>query len=461
KVNSFIANMRADLHATYDKYFQHFDDAETVASDNPDPASLCRKYLLYVNQHTQKYRKELQAVSRKLIFALHEKEGPVEYELQWLCKLVAAYQFHRVSSNLQSDACSAHIDALGPGEAILWCDWKQNLSIPMTHAQTGDQYWATARAEVSCFGAVLFLEQEAERPRKINVLLLSDIIEHTALAASQQLSILAKELRDVSSITCWFDAGPHFRTYSLLAWFQEELVRGKSLKLSVNWFVEKQGKGLVDSLFSMCNAWLQRALKHPSCNITTVKETVSTLKSQAAIDQKNDPGGPRYVVREWVSKQKPTREWVGTADASFQVTKTYSVRAESFGGTSQYVRWHNCYFSHSAARQPTVFSIEANQVAIKNREWRRGFFATPRWKRDVPERGTGNAILERHRVLETHWPENEDSFTSFEKRIARYQKNLQRARQRKHRQRQVVQEKRLSAAGESSSSDSSSDSNSS
>lgn len=211
----------------------------------------------------------------------------------------------------------------------------------------------------------------------------------------------------------------------------------------------------------MCNAWLQRALKHPSCNITTVKETVSTLKSQAAIDQKNDPGGPRYVVREWVSKQKPTHEWVGTADASFQVTKTYSVRAESFGGTSQYVRWHNCYFSHSAARQPTVFIIEASQVAIKNREWRRGFFTTPRWKRDVPERGTGNAILERHRVLETHWPENEDSFTSFEKRIARYQKNLQRARQRKHRQRQVVQEKRLSAAGESSSSDSSSDSNSS
>ena len=236
-MNSFIANMRADLHATYDKYFQHFDDAETVASDNPDPASLCRKYLLYVNQHTQKYRKELQAVSRKLIFALHEKEGPVEYELQWLCKLVAAYQFHRVSSNLQSDACSAHIDALGPGEAILWCDWKQNLSIPMTHVQTGDQYWATARAEVSCFGAVLFLGQEAERPRKINVLLLSDIIEHTALAASQQLSILAKELRDVSSITCWFDAGPHFRTYSLLAWFQEELVRGKSLKLSVNWYL--------------------------------------------------------------------------------------------------------------------------------------------------------------------------------------------------------------------------------
>ena len=69
-------------------------------------------------------------------------------------------------------------------------------------------------------------------------------------------------------------------------------------------------------------------------------------------------------------------------------------------------------------------------------------------------------ILERHSVLETHWPEHENSYTSFEKRIARYQKKLQRAKQRKHRQAQIAQEKRLSAAGESSSSDSSSDSNS-
>ena len=74
----------------------------------------------------------------------------------------------------------------------MWLDWKQNFTIPMMYMQTGDQYWATARAEISCFGAVL--------PK------------HTA----QQPNMLAKELGHVSSLVGLMLAYKYSKTYNII-----------------------------------------------------------------------------------------------------------------------------------------------------------------------------------------------------------------------------------------------------
>ena len=263
KMRTFIEQMREDLSNMYDKYFQHLDSKGGV---DAGPAELCKAYSVYLNQHTQKYRSELKAAGKKkgrdLIFDLHEKEAKYEHELRWLSQLVGAYQFHKKTAAMQADEARKQISELRKGEAVIWADWKQNLTLPICHMETGDQFWAQARAECSLLGICLYIGQESGPPRKKSILFVSDIIEHTALAAGLQLELIKADLgpmHQYKHLRFWYDCGPHYRTVEMLAFLQQDWSKKHKLPLvTCNYFVEKHGKGDVDAFFSVVNTWVQR-----------------------------------------------------------------------------------------------------------------------------------------------------------------------------------------------------------
>ena len=99
---------------------------------------------------------------------------------------------------------------LPESEVIVWYDWKQNITLPLARVQTADQFYGTARMEVTCFGALV--QRGAVTKCFVYV---TDIIEHSALFTAVILNEIRGELafRGVDRVHFWSDCGPHFRAY--------------------------------------------------------------------------------------------------------------------------------------------------------------------------------------------------------------------------------------------------------
>lgn len=68
--------------------------------------------------------------------------------------------------------------------AALVSDWKELVALPMSHKATGEQLYATARIEVSVWGACVVENPKSNGKSKISTryfLVLSDILDHTCL----------------------------------------------------------------------------------------------------------------------------------------------------------------------------------------------------------------------------------------------------------------------------------------
>ena len=276
--------MRQELAQVYSDYWQHLrmDDVDIGS----EPTVACRQYLDYVNKHTQRYREELRRAGPNIIFDLHQKEGPLEHQLRWHKKCVQSYEFHRQCADIQGAECRRQTREVQKGSCIIWLDWKQNISLPIQHTETGDSFWAQARAECSVLGIIVYTAAEkGKEPRKRCFVYVSDIIDHTCLAAAIQLDLArTDELADfkgISNIAVWADCGPHYRCIDFLGHLAQSWVmprKGSRINLSVNYHAEKHGKGDVDALFAVVNSWVERAKRGPNCNIKTVEALVTHLQ---------------------------------------------------------------------------------------------------------------------------------------------------------------------------------------
>ena len=172
------------------------------------------------------------------------------------------------------------------GSCVIWLDWKQNISLPIQHTETGDSFWAQARAECSVLGMIVYTAAEkGKEPRKRCFVYVSDIIDHTCLAASIQLDLARTDelanFKGISNIAVWADCGPHYRCIDFLGHLAQSWVmprRSNRINLSVNYHAEKHGKGDVDALFAVVNSWVERAKREPNCNIKTVEALVTHLQ---------------------------------------------------------------------------------------------------------------------------------------------------------------------------------------
>ena len=121
--------METKLTSIYPVYWKHF---QTRSYDTE--LARCRAYYNYVDNHTARYRQELnKAKVKSLIFNLHEAEAGLLHELRWIQKAVAAYEFHQRSALRQKEELQKQLGALKEGTAIAWLDWKQNVTLPLAY----------------------------------------------------------------------------------------------------------------------------------------------------------------------------------------------------------------------------------------------------------------------------------------------------------------------------------------
>ena len=247
----------------YSAYFDHIElPSDDVVARRP--SKLVHAYLVYLNKQTERYRAELNRApkSRTLILTLHQKEAKHETELRWMKKVLAAYEFHRQCADRQRDEIQRQIKNLRSGDLLLWVDWKQNITLPLSQVSTGDMYWATSRMETSLLGAIAYIGSEDGPPKKLGLLWISDVLDHTSLAASMQMQEMMTTclgpLSRYRNIALWYDTGPHYRTVDMVSFVAQQWLWKENrldLACTLNFFTEKHGKGEVDALFAGCNRW--------------------------------------------------------------------------------------------------------------------------------------------------------------------------------------------------------------
>ena len=147
--------------------------------------------------------------------------------------------------------------------------------------------------ETSLLGGIAYVGRTAGPPRKIGLLWVSDVLDHTALAAGLQMQEMMTSclgpLSKFTRVSLWFDTGPHYRTVDLWSFLaQEWLLKENRLDFTVtiSYFAEKHGKGEVDSLFSCCNQWLCNATRKPGTRIEDVDQLIDALRAGAEQDMR-------------------------------------------------------------------------------------------------------------------------------------------------------------------------------
>jgi hypothetical protein len=328
------------------------------------------------------------------------------------------------------------ISSLAPNDLLIWVDWKANWTLPLRHVPTGDAYWAQSRREVICLGIVCYKGQVAGPALKTGIVFLSDIIDHTCLAACAQLLEVKKRLGSLAgckTISFWFDCGPHYRCVDLLSHLGTEWVKPEKrddLHVTCNYFGGKNGKGQCDSLF-ICSTWVRKALMVPDASL----ESSDGLLRQTGAEQDmvNDPpsqGGMRYLILKWDQDRRPTHAWKGEVD-EFQIKKSYCIHMQRAGPkTKRFVRYRDGHFSDYDRTKAVTFSLQADsrEIAPSDAMWRRGYYMSTRWKRSFPEDGGRNTLIEQESHLSSYEPAMAaaQKMSNFERKIARYEANLAR-----------------------------------
>eukprot|EP00435_Cladocopium_sp_Y103_P038043 s2336_g10.t1 len=332
--------------------------------DGLDPSAACKMYLTYLNSHTQKYRKEIRRAGRNLIFRLHEQEAELEHSL------------------------------------------KQELSV---------------------FGIVVHAGQTQGTSRKFAFVVVSDVIEHTALAAALQLELLKSQLpmNQVAHCHLWMDQGPHFKTLDLCAYVGMQCASKETANIPtiLSWFGEKHGKGECDGLFGCCSRWLQEKTRVPNTLIQNVTDVIACFQEGAQKDMEQHPDGPTYKILHWNPAQKPSYSWKGESD-DLQIRKTYCLSAKTVGNVAAYVQWKNHVFSdavHENGKAVTVCS-RLLEIPAAEREWRRGHFNQKKWETEFPTKT--NALLNRHEDLQSFDKDLDALGDPLEKKVARYERQL-------------------------------------
>jgi len=239
---------------------------------------------------------------------------------------------HRVATRI-TQALWDERSNLEPGHAVVWFDWMQYVTIPLASVSAGDMYYGTARMEISVFGVVLLLNR-GSGIETINVILVSEILDHTTLFSTIMLDRIVTMLTGMGAwqhVALWCDCGPHFRSFEMLAYLEETWFGKLGCPVSLNLFAEKHGKGLVDALFGQLRGWIRQYLMGGDKIIKTMAELVKVLTDGATQDEALDPPphGPCYHVEIIDSPEKPTEVLQWRGEVAIQSTYCLEVRPRS------------------------------------------------------------------------------------------------------------------------------------
>ncbi|CAJ1384145.1 unnamed protein product [Effrenium voratum] len=399
-----IKHARSALGTALPGYFAGFNMERLLAPENvPVSEDLLDEFATFINKHAERHQAERGVLKGRARVDLHSLEAKVEHALRWEKQVYSSYLWH-VNCYERQNAAIAHLtEHLPPHGLLIWMDWKQNLSLPISGTETSDQFYGTERHECSVHGIVV-LQNVGGEIQRTEVVQLSPVIEHTALASAcllEKVKSYVPNWEKSSIVHVFSDCGPHYRCLELVAYWVGSWFANLRCHLQINLLCEKHGKGAVDQLFSKVNSWIASYVKDRKARIETVDQLHKVFSAAAAKDNSTTKN-KRYMVDLWSPDSKPESSW-RMATYEFHIKKTYCLQMRQLTRNRLKPVFLDFVLSDrtSHARGVSRHMGTAEEVELEPGVWRRGYFGSQRWKREVPKRGASDTIMKRMKFHES------------------------------------------------------------
>ena len=241
------------------------------------------------------------------------------------------------------------LESLPVAEAYLHADFAENIGVPLANRQTSDQFHGSQRKTLSVFGAYIVQpQQKNEKSRKLAVVLVSDVIEKSALYANKCIEKtlpFIHKLGKLQVLRCCFDSGNHFRSAQSAHLLLHDIPLRHRQRTVCHYLVEKHGKGPDDSeIFSRLRAWVQEYLRQDGVVIDEAQTLVQVFQAAADREYKANPLGVKFhcevfdpgerpqekqeisfedhITRSYCWESIPGKKSVSFAIGSFQILRT-------------------------------------------------------------------------------------------------------------------------------------------
>ena len=373
--------------------------------------------------------------------SINRVEGTLATEAALHQTLVEAYDWHLAAAQLELTNMRQLAETLGVNSCYIHSDFMEKLPIPLSGSENSDMFHGAARKTLSVFGSYTIQVDQRGRREVTATVLVSDIIELSALFGSLCVLRSLKQVKNVGKLTeliLGFDSGNHFRSYENLYYFLRKIPVEKKQRTRVNYLVEKHGKAFCDSeIFSPIRRWIDEFLLHPNAFCDTEEQVVEMLRSHARREMAQNPGGTKFHI-EVFNPPKPATSHTLVMDEEF-ITRSYSWVALPTQNKRAPVQIYNTVFSHVAPRGTVSFSV--NDKTPEGGEWKKAFWMDPSWRRESTAPGQDSDLVRKYRAqMATFRDPNmvaKRSY-SFDDLVARDEARLERARVRHKRKRDAI-----------------------
>lgn len=297
---------------------------------------------------------------------------------QCMSKRLDGYLFHR-SANEHQKPLLQMLDTPKPGHLTILSDWKELFTLLVRCAKTGEEFYANARMEISIFGYVLS-ERAASGSGEVvvtHVLILSPILAHTSARTCQCVDIAIKQRKGgkVDTIDSISDSGPHFRAYEN-AWYNcIQMPALYKAQVRTHWGVEKYMKSAADRLFSLFETYLKiaRARKIDIVEVEDLRDVLLRINSE---QKQRDPTAPNLVVLvDKDSKKVPSAERFELLAPNFSISKTYCISSTPITYHSRCgVNVCDRVFSSMVSANDLTSEMYLQKVVDDGKDYRCGFW---------------------------------------------------------------------------------------
>ena len=179
-----MAEQRQQLEAIMPTYFVAWDAyLQSLPDLDERPALLLEQLEHYVHRHQEKtpcrthrgtsfpcgqhpLRTRAHGFPHGRQVELHGLEAACALELRSLLKLVLSYNHHKAANEHQSPILQQLQDKPPDGWLAVVSDWKELISLPISHCASGEQFYASARMEMSTWGACVVEGRAGEAPKR-------------------------------------------------------------------------------------------------------------------------------------------------------------------------------------------------------------------------------------------------------------------------------------------------------
>ena len=278
---------------------------------------------------------------------------------------------------------------------------------------------------LTCFGVAVF-RRVGSKIKQTNFVVLTDVIDHSALMAGKLLDMVKQEIPDVQNakrVIVWCDCGPHFRAYEHLAYWTRKWFHALEVTVCINYFVEKHGKGLVDAMFGMVEGFINAYLRAPKRRIETFDQMVDVIIAGAEGANKKDPDGIDWQVLKVEFPAKKPEKTHNMIECEFKIQSTYCVELRPRGNWIRDPEYVDFGFSDLVGVRGTscvgvVAEIpvplkKQNGVVVDDGTWRRGYFGNRPWDRKKPEEGNRDIIVQRYENYASLAEPTNDEYADF------------------------------------------------